>query len=120
MNPDTHTRQLIRARLLPVEPTPIDVASLRATEWSPQFEQLMRNRLVLGAVRYGLMHDKTRRYKNVQSAIKRLETYLDTGNQEHLVDAANLCLMEFVKPGSHPQPHLSPVDDGDHAEKSPC
>lgn len=120
MNPDAQIRAIIRERLCPSQPKRIDVASLRESEWCPHFEQLMRNRLVLGAIRYGHMHDMSRRYKNVQSAIKRLETYLQTGNQEHLVDAANLCLMEFIKPGSHPQPHLSPVDDGDHAEKSPC
>lgn len=34
-------------------------------------------------------------------------------NREHLVDAANLCLVEFAV---HPEKPFSPVDDGEHTQ----
>ena len=32
------------------------------------------------------------------------------------MDAANLCEIEFDRPGSHPNPHMTPIDDGDHVD----
>lgn len=32
------------------------LTDLERSEWSPRFERLMRNRLVMGALRYGLIH----------------------------------------------------------------
>lgn len=120
MNPDTHARLLIRRRLQPPEPAPApSLDKLRETEWCPQFEQLMRNRLLLAVFRYGLMWDMDRpRHKNIESARDRLQAYLETGNQEHLIDAANLCMVEFVRPGSHPKPFMQAIDDGMHVEVS--
>lgn len=118
MNPDTYARLLIRRRLFP-EPPPTQppLEELRRTEWCPKFEQLMRNRLCLAVFRYGRLHDIDRpRHKNIESTIARLQAYLETGNQEHLVDAANLCMVEFVRPGSHLNPHLAAIDDGMHVE----
>lgn len=118
MNPDTHARALIRRRLFPEPPTeqpPLE--NLRQTEWCPAFERLMRNRLLMAVYRYGRLWDMNRpRHKNIESTIKRLQSYLETGNQEHLIDAANLCMVEYTRPGSHPQPHLAAIDDGMHVE----
>lgn len=88
------------------------------SEWSPKFESLMRNRLILGSFRYGFLSSKDKStYDRVGSAIKRLNRYQETGNQEYLVDAANMCLVEFVE-GSHPKAHFESIDDDDvHAEK---
>jgi hypothetical protein len=86
--------------------------------WSREFEQLMRNRLLMGAFRYGLFSDQRAsgtHYDSVASAIAHLVKYIRTGNSEHLVDAANLCLVEFVRPTQ--ESHFSAVDDGEHAEK---
>lgn len=108
----------LRARLLGVK---IDDEYL-ATNWSPTFVERMRNRLMIGCFRYGHMFDPAAlRFDNVRSAISRLERYLADGNLEHLVDAANLCLLEFVKGpkglGSHPSPRWTPTDDGEHTEE---
>lgn len=85
--------------------------SLADTEWSDEFEQLMRNRLVLGAFRYGLLGSTGKpTYKRVEDMIRRLEAYRYDLNKEHLVDVANLCLCEFVEGVGH----LTPVDDGQH------
>ena len=74
-----------------------------------QFERYMRNRLLMGAFRYGTFLEQRGqglRHDNIPSALRRLRKYWASaeGNQELLVDAANLCLVEFVAPGSHPSP----------------
>lgn len=94
---------------------PLD--SLKATEWSLEFEQLMRNRLLMGRFRYAPMRSPEKgAYDNVGSAQKRLRLYLETGNVEHLVDVANLCLIEFEH-GCHPERHFAASDDGEHVPR---
>jgi hypothetical protein len=94
---------------------PVDLDEVYERNWSPRFVELMRNRMALGFFRYGgLITESLRRYDNVASAIRRLRLYLVDGNQEHLVDAANLCLCEFVTKSSNPRAEWRPVDDGEH------
>jgi hypothetical protein len=76
----------------------------------------MRNRLIMGALRYGLIHAPGKpKYDRIGSITRRLEKYKQDGNLEHLVDAANLCLMEFEE-GTHPLKHFGAQDDGEHAQ----
>jgi len=95
------------------------IAELIDTQWSERFEHLMRNRLVMGALRYsrllGSNEPNRTGLKWVESAIKRLNNYMISGNTENLVDAANLCLLEFEK-GIHYKKHFLSIDDGDHVE----
>jgi hypothetical protein len=92
--------------------------SLQQSEWSPKFETLMRNRLVMGAFRYGLLGDPAKpRYDRVASIRRRLDKYVQTGNLEHLVDVANTALLEFVE-GEHPNRHFHSIDDGEHTKKA--
>lgn len=87
---------------------------LKDTEWSIEFEKLMRHRLVMGALRYGKIHQLGKpRYDRVESIFKRLIKYSNTGNTEFLVDIANLCLLEFEE-GIHSNKHFSSIDDGEH------
>lgn len=105
---DRLRERLLQSKGIPTKETlPSNLAD---TEWSSYFEALMRNRLILGAMRYGPLNGGPK-HRNVESAIKRLKIYLKTGNQEHLVDAANLCLVEFCKPGSHASPHFCAQDE---------
>ena len=97
------------------EPTITPLAEMQSTEWSDRFARLMSNRLVFGGYRYGKVSD-TRKYNWIESAIKRGQEYLETGNDELLVDMANLAMVEFVK-GTHHKKHFSSVDDGEHAEE---
>lgn len=112
----------LRSRLLAkVHDSPVgksvNAHRLKETQWCPEFEQLMRNRLLLGSFRYGsLQRQRLQQYKNIDSAITRLNLYQETGNLEHLVDAANLCLVEYVA-GEHPNRHFEATDDGIHVEK---
>lgn len=92
---------------------------LKRTEWNREFEQLQRNRLVMGAFRYGKLSIPGKPvYDRIGASIKRLEEYKMTGNDELLVDVANFMMLEFVE-GRHPLKHFTSVDDGEHVnEKS--
>jgi hypothetical protein len=94
---------------------PLD--ELKKSEWDDTFEQLMRNRLIVGSFRYGLLKDSDRpSYKRVSSIIDRLQMYLEDGNTEHLVDAAAISLAEYVC-GDHPLKHFGPNDDHVHMKE---
>lgn len=93
------------------------IPKLRESEWSKEFEELMRNRLVMGAFRYDKMRTPGKpQYDRIESCLMRLRKFQETGNLEHLVDVANLCLMEFVE-GCHPKKHFSSTDDGEHTKE---
>lgn len=90
---------------------------LREQERSPLFEKLRRNRMVMGALRYGRLGDKNKpQYNRIDSIKKRILIYEETGNLECLLDIANLCECEFVE-GKHLKRHFNSVDDGEHAKK---
>ena len=91
---------------------------LKVSEWSKEFEELMRNRLIMGALRYGRIGASGKpKYERTNPMIKRLNKYAETGNKEFLVDVANLCLLEFVE-CSHPNEHFDSIDDGEHVAVS--
>lgn len=99
------------------KPKKPSMEELEQTEWSDRFERLMRNRLIMGALRYDCLKASQPSYDNVGSMIKRLQKYKETGNTEFLVDVANLCLVEF-EIGTHPTKHFKAIDDGEHKEES--
>lgn len=82
-------------------------------EWSDQFERLMRNRLMMGALRYGGLRTPSNPGAttdlNVNQMIQRTQRYIETGNAENLVDVANFALAEFVQQ-RHPKFHFESID----------
>ena len=102
--------------VLPSPHLTADLEELSQTEWSPKFEKLMRNRLIMGALRYERFGPEKSDYPTATEAIRRITKYIETGNTEHLVDAANMCLLEFEF-GKHPHKHFRGVDDGEHCTK---
>lgn len=88
---------------------------IRDYQWSDEFEALRRPRMVMGYFRYGPM-SRQGRHDNIGSALQRLRLYRHGGNGEHLVDVANICMVEFVQQ-NHPNYHFDAVDDGVHAAK---
>lgn len=95
----------------------IDYNKLLKSEWSPEFEQLMRNRLIVGALRYGRLGNLNKpQYDRIASIITRANKYAIIGNSEYLVDIANLALCEFVE-GNHPNKHFNSIDDGEHVKE---
>jgi hypothetical protein len=96
----------------------LDFEELKQTEWSEDFEKLMRNRLLLGSIRYGRLHAHGKpQYNRVESIINRMKKYERTGNKEFLVDCANLCLLEFEE-CHHINAHFASIDDGEHVQIS--
>jgi len=88
--------------------------NLRESEWSDEFEELMRNRLLMGYYRYGPFNTQNKTTKEVlDSIIFRANKYLDNGNDELLVDIANLAMKEFAV-GTHKNKHFQSEDDGIH------
>ncbi len=104
-------RLLVRAGLSEPIRAKYTLADLERSEWSLAFERLMRNRLIMGALRYGRIHETgKRKYNRVESMARRLAKYHETGNKELLVDVANLCLLEFEE-CHHPNAHFHSVDN---------
>ena len=111
-------RILAQAGIDPVGDKTEPLEQLRTTEWCPKFEALMRNRLLMGRFRYGAMNEPGKGdYDCLKSIETRLRRYRETGNDEHLVDIANLALVEFVC-GKHPRKHFEASDDGEHCERA--
>jgi hypothetical protein len=101
---------------IPIKRMP-DLESLKKTEQNKEFRKLCQNRFIMGAFRYGLMGEPGKaRWDRVQSAIDRLKLYQEDGNAEHLVDAANLCELEFDDP-NHKNFHFSAADDKIHTKE---
>lgn len=108
-----------RAAGLPEELPPLPqrmppLSELRETEWSSLFETLMRNRLLMGAFRYGRLNaiGKTR-WNRMARVITEAQAYLEDGNDERLVDIANMALLEFEE-GVNPKKHFNSRDDVGH------
>ena len=95
-----------------------DLDELIITETNERFIQLMKNRLVMDAFRYGRMKDKEKgEYKLLESLKRKVSMYQQTGNLEYLVDASNYLLLEFTFPHVD-NPHFSATDDVDHCDKT--
>ena len=78
---------------------PITIAEVEAAAQAkrdPHFDELRNARLRMGHLRYGTCGRNLTDV--IGSAITRLQKYQVTGNREHLVDAANLCEIEWIWP----------------------
>ena len=94
----------------------IPLLEILEQNWHTPFIKLMENRMTMGAFRYGPFKEKSGAYNNIGSIEKRLKLYKETGNDEILVDIANLCMCEFVN-GVHPNKHFESLDDSIHTER---
>lgn len=104
------------AGLPEIEKSDMSYENLRRTQWSDDFERKMRNRLIMGALRYGLMKSPDKpQYDRMTSIQKKVELYKQTGNDEYLVDIANCALLEYEE-GGHPLKHFRADDDKNHTQ----
>jgi hypothetical protein len=101
---------------LPVHRFTVEQADEETWSPFPDLIEMMRRRILMGIYRHGSYQDPNQpKYDRVSSALARLKLYQEMGNGEYLLDAANLCLIEFVK-RTHPKFHFTATDDGVHAE----
>jgi hypothetical protein len=105
-----------RAGILPPLKTGLSFDQIRKREtvYLEGFKRLMENRLMIGALRYGLI-DQGPRIDRTKGLMKRARQYQETGNLEFLVDLANICLIEFHE-RTHPLAHWEDVN-ADHAHE---
>lgn len=92
---------------------PDELRALESSEWSSEFERLMRNRMLMGALRYGRMSIKKlkkTRWDLLGAVRIKIMQYEETGNTEYLVDIANYCLIAF-ECDDHPSKHFNALDD---------
>ena len=88
------------------------------TEFSEDFIEKMRNRMVMAFYTYGpIVQNVCRENKedNTDEIVglkKRVEMYEKTGNTEWLVDAANFAMIEFMYP-QHPKAHFRATDSSE-------
>jgi hypothetical protein len=96
----------------------MDINVLRGSEWSEEYEKLRRNRMVMGAFRYGpIKNQEMEAYDYIRDCRRRLRLYEETLNLEHLVDCGNLLMLEYIK-GKKDGLELIPIDDGTHNKKN--
>ena len=88
---------------------------LRLTEWSPEFERLCRNRLLMGRFRHGPFGEMNAKSAGDILATMRLKIrrFRETLDLECLVDTANAAQVLFAYYRRRGVPWQS-VDDGMH------
>ena len=74
------------------------------------FIELMRNRLTLGGMRYGIFGDPNKpKYDNLTGIRHRYRTFTERGDGEMLVDCANLAMCHFVEWKDRDKARLNPA-----------
>lgn len=93
-----------------------DLDAIEREQWNSNFERLMKNRLTMAYFRYAPIRSQIGKslYDNVGSIKRRLELYEQTKNREHLVDIANLAMVEFTVNPDYP---FESLDDAEHTQK---
>jgi hypothetical protein len=90
------------------------IDEIKKQSFNDRFNFLMNNRMIMGMFRYGPRLAKKLHPYYINSAKRRIEIYMETGNTESLIDAANFLRMEFETP-LHPEAHFQSIDDGEHS-----
>lgn len=86
------------------------IDKILASEFSELFVQGMRDRMVVSYYKYGKLAEAYPHKVNaLESLEQHLRKYRETKNLEHLIDAANFVMIEFMYP-SYPEAYLSPRD----------
>lgn len=79
----------------------INTELILRTEYDLNFDELRKSRMCTSYYKYGPMVDNYKMHKTID-ALKslqiRIDKYLETGNTEYLVDAANFAMIEYMYP----------------------
>lgn len=80
---------------------------------SLEFLQGMANRMEVSFHKYGAVWDAyPEKLSALESLKQRIHKYLETGNTEFLIDAANFCMIEFMCPSVRGAA-FTPTDSGE-------
>jgi hypothetical protein len=91
----------------------IRLAGAPETEFSFEFVQMMANRMVVSYHKYGpVAKGYPHPVDALESLRQRLKKYLDTGNTEFLIDAANFAMIEFMCPSLQDAEFVATDSDG--------
>jgi hypothetical protein len=83
------------------------------SEFSFEFVQGMANRMAVSYFKYGKVADGyPSRVNALKSLNQRIKQYLDTGNTEFLIDAANFAMIEFMCPSMEDAEFVATDSDG--------
>lgn len=87
-------------------------------QFSEDFVRKMKARVFVGYHRYGQSKQYAieNKYDILETIKKRLEKYRETGNKEHLVDAANFIMIEYMYP-QHPDAHFESIEEEDPSKR---
>lgn len=89
---------------------PTALKEVLAHEFSEQFTDGMKNRMLVSNAKYGNAgHNCPERCDAIACLNERIEKYQATGNVEWLMDVANFAMIEFMHP-SRPDAHFRPTD----------
>lgn len=87
-----------------------DLEKVLKTEFSENFVQKMRNRMIASYYKYGPVAKGYPENVDAIASLKvRLEKYEETGNTEYLCDVGNFAMIEFMLP-RHPKAHFKAED----------
>lgn len=86
-----------------------DFGTILETEFSEDFIQKMRNRMVTSFYKYGPVEQNAGRTDEIESLKDRVGLYEKTGNTEWLIDVANFAMIEFMFP-QHKKAHFRATD----------
>ncbi len=79
-------------------------------DFSEDFVQKMRNRIIVSHYKYGWVKDTYPKLADAVACLEqRLALYKETGNTEHLIDVANFAMIEFMHP-RHDDAHFKGTD----------
>lgn len=81
------------------------VQEVLKTEFSNDFVDKMKNRMVQSYYKYGAVKDNAPKHDAIAALEKRLALYKETGNTEWLVDVSNFAMIEYMAP-NHPAAHF--------------
>lgn len=85
----------------------IKIPNITPPQWDAKFMQGMIDRMAVSFHKYGDVADSKQDLEaNVE---RRIAKYRLTGNTEWLIDAANFCMIEFMRP-TEEEAHFRPTD----------
>jgi site-specific recombinase XerD len=93
-----------------------DIEEIMETEYSYEFDNIRKAMMVASYYKYGLLKENYGKkcLDSIKAALKDIQEYNDDGNTEHLADAANQLMIEFMCP-QNPNAHYKSTDDsGNH------